>query len=459
MPVVKVSDLAFGRLQSIDVLGTADQQSDRNFGEHISSRYRLKGTMKASYLARKFPAGRFQVSRRGYRGPWVFELNEERGTRFAFDDAGAFVQDVTYAPFGEMRSTGPAMPATTRYSSDLWNGGEALDRFGLVQLGARLYDPVIGRFLSRDPLFVPRTAATTNPYAFAFNDPINHADPTGADAGDGNGSDGTTCEGDECQGPDGSGWGLGSGYYDDGGYFVYLPPPGYRPRANSPTHTDPVEPKPIVPFNEPTEDSEEDSDVDAGIEFGAFGLDFTGAGYDAAESAGWFAKHGSVFAEVSEIAGKVAGGFEVLGAAASGYGFVKHTDVEHTVDFGLSVGGASAALMGHPVVALVAFGGKLAWGWIVDQYHEDQKEYEAELRRWRFQNLILTGMHIADLYANRELKAEVDGALFRLSDEFVEQGCWLLGGHDSITEERTRVRDAGGGILIDGTPQNSSPIE
>src|SRR5262249_35501985 len=46
---------------------------------------------------------------------------------------------------------------------------------------ARMYDPVLGRFLSRDPLLIPRTAATTNPYAFAMNDPVNMTDPSGRD--------------------------------------------------------------------------------------------------------------------------------------------------------------------------------------------------------------------------------------------------------------------------------------
>src|SRR6185436_978832 len=70
---------------------------------------------------------------------------------------------------------------TAQYSSEQWNGGDALEAFGLVQLGARIYDPIIGRFLSRDPLLIPRTAATTNPYAFAMNDPINGSDPSGLD--------------------------------------------------------------------------------------------------------------------------------------------------------------------------------------------------------------------------------------------------------------------------------------
>src|SRR4029079_2676504 len=57
--------------------------------------------------------------------------------------------------------------------------GDSLAAFGISQLGARLYDPSIGRFISRDPLLIPRTASTTNPYAFADNDPVNASDPSG----------------------------------------------------------------------------------------------------------------------------------------------------------------------------------------------------------------------------------------------------------------------------------------
>jgi RHS repeat-associated protein len=57
----------------------------------------------------------------------------------------------------------PAEKRVATYSSAKWNGGDTLEALGVTRLGARLYDPVIGRFLSRDPLVVPRSAATTNP--------------------------------------------------------------------------------------------------------------------------------------------------------------------------------------------------------------------------------------------------------------------------------------------------------
>ena len=45
---------------------------------------------------------------------------------------------------------------------------------GLYALGARYHDPALGRFTSQDP-----AGQGNNPYAYAADDPVNNADPTG----------------------------------------------------------------------------------------------------------------------------------------------------------------------------------------------------------------------------------------------------------------------------------------
>ena len=47
-------------------------------------------------------------------------------------------------------------------------------------LGARDYDPQIGRWLSRDPKRFDATG--TNLYGYTLDDPLNHVDPLGEDA-------------------------------------------------------------------------------------------------------------------------------------------------------------------------------------------------------------------------------------------------------------------------------------
>lgn len=163
---------AFGALQQLTVTGTsADVRADRYFGAFLKQR--KEGAN--SVLTRQIPAPGLTATKHGATGNnWTFAFSDGRGTRFVTDQSGTFVQDTTYAPFGAATSTGPAAaPGSANYTSQQWNGGDLLQAFSIVNLGARLYDPILGRFLSRDPII------GKNPYAFASNDPINSADPTG----------------------------------------------------------------------------------------------------------------------------------------------------------------------------------------------------------------------------------------------------------------------------------------
>jgi len=173
---------AFGAVQQLVVTSTASlpgMRRDKHFGAMITRRDEGGN----SVVTRAIPAPGLTATRHGGTGPWTFAFGEQKGTRFVTDQTGAFKQDVDYQPYGEViasLSTG-AQPGTTNYTSEQWNGQDALTLLGVSQLGARMYDPVIGRFLSRDPLIIPRTSSTTNPYAFAANDPVNKADPSGMD--------------------------------------------------------------------------------------------------------------------------------------------------------------------------------------------------------------------------------------------------------------------------------------
>ena len=144
------------------------------------------------------------------------------------------------------------------------------------------------------------------------------------------------------------------------------------------------------------------------------------------------------------------GKLEYAGLAIDGYLFVRHPDTEHTVELGLSLGGLWALANDHPYVAAGSFVAKLAWGGLLYMSDEQDETYRQQMRMWHLQNMLISGINAIHTEALREVNAEIDRAQFEFSDEFQTQGCWLLGGHDSITEERTRWRDVGGGWLIDG---------
>ncbi|MEZ4442853.1 MAG: RHS repeat-associated core domain-containing protein [Polyangiaceae bacterium] len=174
-----------GAIAQLDVVGGEEalERRDRRFGSLIERRDEIGNGVHQSFIERKVPGvGGMTVSRRGtgLDTKWVFGAAEPRGGRFFLDENGDFIQDQRYSAFGQPTSTGTS-PGERSFTTSQWNGGDRLEALGVSQLGERLYDPRLGRFQSRDPLLIPRTAATTNPYAFAMNDPWNASDPSGLD--------------------------------------------------------------------------------------------------------------------------------------------------------------------------------------------------------------------------------------------------------------------------------------
>lgn len=76
-------------------------------------------------------------------------------------------------PYGNPRSTGGA------WVDDKGFLGKPTDTTGLTHIGARYYDPQIGRFITVDPIMDLTDPQQWNGYAYANNTPVIMSDPTG----------------------------------------------------------------------------------------------------------------------------------------------------------------------------------------------------------------------------------------------------------------------------------------
>jgi len=61
-----------------------------------------------------------------------------------------------------------------------FTGHEHLDRFGLINMNGRMYDPVVGRFLGVDPVVqAPDYSQSFNGYSYCWSNPLKYTDPSG----------------------------------------------------------------------------------------------------------------------------------------------------------------------------------------------------------------------------------------------------------------------------------------
>ena len=98
---------------------------------------------------------------------------------------GTLKQELSYDAWGRLRNpetqvayapgTEPALFLGRGYT-----GHEHLPQFGLINMNARLYDPVLGRFLSPDPYVqTPDFTQSFNRYSYCLNNPLVYVDQDG----------------------------------------------------------------------------------------------------------------------------------------------------------------------------------------------------------------------------------------------------------------------------------------
>ena len=99
------------------------------------------------------------------------------------NEVGAVVERLSYDAWGKRRfadgSDDPAGSITSQTTRG-FTGHEQLADVGLVHMNGRVYDPLIGRFGSADPMVEdPFSTQGWNRYSYVGNNPVNFADPSG----------------------------------------------------------------------------------------------------------------------------------------------------------------------------------------------------------------------------------------------------------------------------------------
>jgi RHS repeat-associated protein len=98
------------------------------------------------------------------------------------DNNGTLVQELAYDAWGARRNPdGTAFRDTANLKYERgFTGHEHYDLFDLVDMNGRIYDPILGRFLSPDPMIQDITdLQNLNRYSYVKNNPLSYTDPSG----------------------------------------------------------------------------------------------------------------------------------------------------------------------------------------------------------------------------------------------------------------------------------------
>ncbi len=96
---------------------------------------------------------------------------------------GQVVEKLNFDPWGQRRN--PTDWSYTNVPTSFlfdrgYTGHEHLDKFGLINMNGRVYDPRLARFLSPDPILQdPTNSQGHNRYSYCLNNPLRYVDPSG----------------------------------------------------------------------------------------------------------------------------------------------------------------------------------------------------------------------------------------------------------------------------------------
>ncbi|MDE6533534.1 MAG: FG-GAP-like repeat-containing protein [Muribaculaceae bacterium] len=101
------------------------------------------------------------------------------------DQAGNLIEEFSYDAWGRRRNPVTLKPYSVIIEAEAsldrgFGGHEHIDGFEMVNMNGRMYDPVVGRFLSADPYVqMADFTQSLNRYAYCVNNPLSLIDPSG----------------------------------------------------------------------------------------------------------------------------------------------------------------------------------------------------------------------------------------------------------------------------------------
>ncbi len=99
------------------------------------------------------------------------------------DEQGNLAENASYDPWGRICNATTwtydnTQPLTLTFRG--FTGHEMLPEFALINMNGRVYDPVLGRFLSPDNYVQnPENGQSYNRYSYCLNNPLKYTDPNG----------------------------------------------------------------------------------------------------------------------------------------------------------------------------------------------------------------------------------------------------------------------------------------
>jgi RHS repeat-associated protein len=121
----------------------------------------------------EYADSRMPVAMTSSGGTYYLTYDQVGSLRLVADAAGIVVKSITYDSFGNIiDDTNPALEVPFGFA-----GGLHDRETGLVRFGYRDYDPDVGRWTAKDPIFFE--GGDTDLYGYVLNDPINLIDYLG----------------------------------------------------------------------------------------------------------------------------------------------------------------------------------------------------------------------------------------------------------------------------------------